>query len=75
MDAIVVPPFSTHPVNAHELRPVAADEVPLFSDEELKEAAGLMKSEECPGPDGVPSGVLKVIARCFPRIHLNMYKS
>ena len=39
MGTIVDELFTTHPVNAHELRPVAADEVLLFSEEELKEAA------------------------------------
>ena len=53
---------------SHLLRPAAADEVPLFSEEEMKEVAGLMKSGKSPGPDGVPSEVLKVI-------RLNMYNS
>ena len=38
MAAIVDALFPTHPVNAHELRPVAADDVLLINDEELKEA-------------------------------------
>ena len=44
MDAIVDALILTHPVNVHEQHPVAADEVPLFSEEELEEAACLMKS-------------------------------
>ena len=67
--------FLTHPVNVREPRPVVEDEVPLFSDEELKKATGLMKSGKAPGPDGVPSEVLKVIASSCPRILLNVYNS
>ena len=62
MGVIVDAFLPTHPVNAHELRHIAADEVPLISDEELKETAGLMKGGKSPGPDGVHSDVVKVIA-------------
>ena len=62
MDATVDALFPTHPVNVHEPHPFAENEVPLFSDEELKEAAGLMTSGKALGPDGVPPEVLKLIA-------------
>ena len=65
MGVIVDALFSTHPINAHEPRPVAADEVPLYSEEKLKEAADLMKKGKSPGLDGVSSDVLKVIVRCL----------
>ena len=61
MAAIVGALSPMYPVNARELRTAEADEVPLFSDEEVKEVAGLMKSGKSPGQDGVPSEVLNVI--------------
>ena len=47
IDAIVNALFPIHPVNIHE--PRAEDKVPLFSDEELKEAPGIL-DEECQSP-------------------------
>ena len=44
MGAIVNALFPIHHANSYELRLVAADEEPLFSEEDLKEAASLMRS-------------------------------
>ena len=44
MDAIVHTLFPNHPVKGHELGAVTADEVPLFSKEELEKPPGLTKS-------------------------------
>ncbi|XP_073821380.1 uncharacterized protein [Musca autumnalis] len=45
----------------------------MFTMEELKLAATKLKNNKAPGPDGVPSEVLKEIAEARPNILLNMY--
>jgi hypothetical protein len=52
---------------------VAPEHVPLFSEQELKEAIGAMRCHKAPGPDGIPTEVLKVVARSSPHLLLNMY--
>jgi len=52
------------------------DEVPpLFTLQELTSAAGALKSKKSPGPDGVPTEVLKVIASERPHVLLDMYNA
>lgn len=44
-----------------------------FTEEELKSAARNLKNKKAPGPDGIPSEVLKEIAETRPGILLKMY--
>ena len=50
-------------------------ECPLFSDDELQLAIKSSKNKKAPGPDGIPSEVLKVIARYNPSLLLHMYNT
>lgn len=44
-----------------------------FTEAKLEEAAGLMRSSISPGPDGIPTEVLEVVAGFCPPLFLNMY--
>lgn len=46
---------------------------PLFTTDELKNAADKLKPRKTPGPDGVPSEVIKEIAHKRPELLLNMF--
>jgi len=72
MAEIVGTLFPTHqPLEA--LLEDQPDEVPpLFTLQELTSAAGALKSKKSPGPDGVPTEVLKVIASERPHVLLDM---
>ncbi|KAL7724664.1 hypothetical protein ACLKA6_012322 [Drosophila palustris] len=48
--------------------------LPLL-DGELASAAGALKNNKSPGPDGVPTGVLKAIAAERPQVLLDMYNA
>lgn len=50
-------------------------EVPLFTLEELDMAIKSLKSRKAPGPDGIPSEVLKVVSQVNPELLLNMYNT
>lgn len=72
-EAIVDALFPTHKVRALEGPSGIVGEVPLFSAEELAQASGSMQNGKAPGPDGIPTEVLKEIARFRPQLLLNMY--
>lgn len=62
----------------HEARvDVSAEEdipsITLFTTEELIAATSKLKNKKAPGPDGVPTEVLKAIVETRPEILLNMY--
>ncbi|KAM8702200.1 hypothetical protein ACLKA7_001892 [Drosophila subpalustris] len=48
---------------------------PLFTLQELASAAGALKNNKSPGPDGVPTEVLKAIAAERPQVLLDMYNA
>ena len=73
MSRIVDALFPAHPIRAEERYAEDLRDVPLFTAAELTEAASLMRSGSAPGPDGVPTEVLKVVASTCPSILLNMY--
>lgn len=52
-----------------------ANDVPLFSTEELLVVTSNVSGGKAPGPDGISTVVLKIIVREFPSLLLNMYKS
>lgn len=53
--------------------PDKTDEVPLFTEEELREAAYSLQSRKAPGPDMIPSEVLKALVQCHPDVLLNTF--
>ena len=66
--------FPTYPIKVNELRPVAADEVPRFSEKERRTEGGRWFDEvwQIPRAGQCSFRSLKVIARVYPRILLNM---
>lgn len=73
MERIVSTLFPTHAVREQEGPSDQDEEIPLFSEEELEQAARSMKNKKSPGPDGIPAEALKVIAKTRPQLLLNMY--
>ena len=49
--------------------------IPLFTIAELKPAACSLKNKKAPGPDGIPTEVIKEIAQNRPEMLLKMYNS
>lgn len=75
MDQIVDTLFPTHRQRA-ELQTTLEEtnpEIPLFTLEELNQAAEAIKNGKAPGPDGVPNEVIKLIAILQPNLLLNMF--
>lgn len=73
LEAIVDALFPAHRIRPNEDVAVVPEQVPLFSELELESAIGSMRCRKAPGPDGVPTEVLKVVGRVFPGLLLNMY--
>lgn len=73
MERIVDALFPTHRARDQERPLNTTDEVPLFTVEELRSAAGSLQSKKAPGPDGIPPEVMKAVARSCPQLLLNMY--
>ncbi|XP_053960468.1 uncharacterized protein LOC128864739 [Anastrepha ludens] len=73
MENIVNTLFPTHDLRADREYIEENDLPPSFTVEELKAAAATLKNNKAPGPDGIPSEVLKVIANERPQVLLNMY--
>lgn len=70
---IVTSLFPNNEVPAEETISNVDIELPLFTVEELKTAADKLKPRKTPGPDGVPSEVIKEIAYKRPELLLNMF--
>lgn len=73
LEAIVDALFPSHQIRPEEHTVVRPEEVPLFSEPELKSAIASMRCRKAPGPDGIPAEVLKVVASGSPQLLLNMY--
>lgn len=74
MEHIVGTLFPTHPLRpAHDWAPLG--DVPLFTREEVEKAIVSMKDRKAPGPDGVPSEVLRVVVQRDPELLVNMYNT
>lgn len=72
MEEIVDGLFPTHAIRQpDEFRQV--EEIPLFSEEELQQAAKSLKNKKAPGPDGIPAEILKKLAQTSPHFLLKMY--
>lgn len=67
--------FPTHPLRIDPPADLRVEEVPEFSLEELQRAAGSMKKGKAPGPDGIPSEILKLVVDTCPDLLLRMYNA
>lgn len=67
--------FPTHPLQPATVENTDREPLPLFTEDELKAAAKSLKANKAPGPDGVPTEVLKLLAIERPNILLSMYNS
>lgn len=74
MEDIVNELFPSHPERA-VIDENYTVETPWFSVSELNEAVQSMANGKAPGPDGVPIEVVKIVARDYPHLLLNMYNS
>lgn len=63
----------------HEVRrdsPILiCEDPPLFTEDELRDAASSLKNNKAPGPDGIPVEALKLIADVHPQILLSMFNA
>lgn len=75
IDNIVDRLFPTHPPLGEEQEP-EGDGVPNpFTEQELKAAARCLKKGKAPGPDGVPSEALRLLAEDRPDALLEVYNA
>ena len=75
MENIIHTLFPEH-VERHEILEYENNDTQIFFTEfELKAAASALKNQKAPGPDGVPSEVLKIITEIHPQLLLNMYNA
>lgn len=65
--------FPDHPLTLWETPVVRPNEIPPFTNEELKRAVSRMKCGKAPGLDGIPTEVIRVVASARPEILLEMY--
>ncbi|KAF6210112.1 hypothetical protein GE061_015868 [Apolygus lucorum] len=75
MESIVNGLFPTHPPRDIDYRSVRRTDTPLFTVDELKKAIGALKNKKAPGPDGIPSEVLKIATEACPQLLLRMYNA
>ena len=54
---------------------VEQEEIPIFNLEELQAAVITLGNRKAPGPDRIPTEVLKIIAKEAPYLLLNMYNA
>lgn len=74
MEEIVANLFPEHPKRERAVFPTPT-EIPPFTVEELRSAAGTLSNRKAPGPDGIPNEVLKIVAKEHPFLLLNMYNA
>lgn len=67
--------FPTHPTRQDDGDNEETRGVPVFTREELTSAASLMKTGKAPGPDGVPSEILRLMVIQRPQILLDLYNT
>lgn len=71
---IVATLFPAHPQRS-QLELGGTNDFTLFSLEELENAVLGMKNKKAPGPDGIPSEVLKAVFQYNPHLLLDMYNA
>ena len=67
--------FPHHPPRPPDDFEVRRDEIPLFTEAELRRAASILPNKKAPGPDGIPAEVIRVVARNRPDLLLDMYNT
>lgn len=75
IDNIVNTLFPQHEPRVDNVSEKDASDVVPFTEEEIVIAAKSLKNKKAPGPDGIPSEILKVVAREHPRALLQMYNA
>lgn len=75
MAEIVDKLFPTHEPLPAISTPQTVENIARFTPEELSLAVGTLKAGKAPGPDGIPTEVLRVIAKERPNVLLNMYNA
>lgn len=73
IEEIVNTLFPTYESVQNDEPPPNGQSPPLFTETELKFAARALKNKKTPGPDGIPSEILKIIAEEKPQLLLRMY--
>lgn len=72
MKRVVDTLFPTHPI-AKDFTLELKEEVPKFTEEDLKIAINSMKNKKAPGPDGIPVIALKLVAENNTDLLLNIF--
>lgn len=65
--------FPTHPIRDRDV--VDVENIPLFTEEELRVAVSSLRNGKAPGPDGIPSEALKIALSACPELLLGMYNT
>lgn len=66
--------FLTHQIRAQDPSlNIPEESIPLFSPEELTKAATSLQNKKDPGPDRIPSEILKLVCKICPEMLLNLY--
>lgn len=74
IEKIVDALFPSHPVRPNN--DLGGEmEFPLFTAEELEKAVLSMKTKKAPGPDGIPTEVMKAVYHNSPHLLLRMYNA
>ena len=69
--------FPTHPdrEEKNDLDEDDEEAIPEFTEEELLTAVDSLKNGKAPGPDGIPTEILKIAAHECPKLILHMYNT
>lgn len=73
MENIVMALFPKGDIPEETQYPAEHTEIREFTVDELQKAAGRLKDNKAPGPDGIPAEVIKEISRKRPEMMLSMY--
>ncbi|XP_046826449.1 uncharacterized protein LOC124427498 [Vespa crabro] len=65
--------FSSQPKSEISSAASGSIEAPQFTEREILWAASSMRNDRAPGPDGLPTEVMKAVAMTHPELLLNMY--
>lgn len=75
MENIVNTLFPSRDIPEEIPDPEELTDIPEFTQQELREAAGKLRMNKSPGPDAIPAEVIKEIALRRPEIMLRMYNT
>lgn len=67
--------FPSHECHQEDVVISCPEPPPPFTTEELKAAASTLKNNKAPGPDGIPSEVLKIVANQRPQALLEIFNA